>query len=352
MGRERSKKNKEIDITERVVAVLKKGYGFISGEEISRSLGITRAGIWKIIKGLKQKGYLIEAVPSRGYRLLASPDIPTKEEIHAIYKGDTIGREILFYEKVTSTNRLAMEMALLKGSAADRRYQNAPRKQKSTCEGTVIVADAQSQGKGRFGRTWLSPPGVNLYFTVLLKPPISANEMPVITLMAAVAVVSAMREFAGLNAVIKWPNDIMVGNRKIGGILTEMKSDADMVHFTAVGIGVNVNMPSNMMPGNLRAHTTSLKEEKGESVNRVELLGVILSKLEYWYKKLFKNGKKALLREWELMNSTTGNKVRVRIHKRILSGMAEGIGEDGELIIRLPSGKTERVYAGEVTILK
>lgn len=339
-------------MSEQIIKFLRNRDGFISGEEISKSLGITRAGIWKKVKTLRQRGYLIEAVPSKGYKLLYSPDIPTKGEIRAVFKGDIIGREIVFYEVTTSTNERAMEIGQLRNSVTSRSYRHQSQRRKGRLEGTVVIADAQEQGRGRLGRGWVSPPRVNLYFTVLLEPLFSPKEVSILTLMTAVAVVSAIREYVDLNAVIKWPNDILIGNKKVGGILTEMKSDIDRINFVAVGIGVNVNMPLSMLPKNVRSVATSLKEEKGEPINRVELLGVILAKLEYWYKVLLKGKRKALLSEWLRLNSTIGNKVKVKTQDRIISGIAEGISGDGELIVRLFSGAVEKVYAGEVTILK
>lgn len=340
-------------MSKQIIEFLRNKDNFISGEQISKSLGITRAGIWKKVKVLRQKGYLIEAVPSKGYKLLSSPDIPTKEEIRAVFKGDIIGREIIFYDVTTSTNEKAMEIGQLRNSVTNQMYRHESQLRKGRLlDGTIIIADAQEQGRGRFGRNWVSPPRVNLYFTVLLEPLFLPKESSVITLMAAVAVVSAIREHVTLNAAIKWPNDILIGNKKVGGILTEMKSDIDRIHFVAVGIGVNVNMSLSMLPKNVRALATSLKEEKGETINRVELLGVILAKLEYWYKTLLKGRRKALLNEWLRLNSTIGNKVRVKTQDRIISGIAEGISDDGELIVRPFSGAVEKVYAGEVTILK
>ena len=318
----------------RIIEFLRNKGNFISGEEISKSLGITRAGIWKKVEALRQKGYLIEAVPSKGYKLLNSPDIPTKEEIQAVFKGDIIGREVMFYEKTTSTNDKVMEIG------ADG------------LDGTVVISDAQKQGRGRLGRDWISPPGANLYFTVLLKPLFSPKEASIFTLMAAVAVVSAIREYAGLNAVIKWPNDILIRNKKVGGILTEMKSDMDRINFIAIGIGVNVNMSLSMLPTGMKSIATSLKKEKGKSVNRVELLGEILRNLEYWYKKVLAGKKKVLLGKWLYFDSTVGNKIKIKTQGGIISGIAEGISDEGGLNIRLSSGRIETVSAGEVTILK
>ncbi|GBE05296.1 MAG TPA: biotin--[acetyl-CoA-carboxylase] ligase [Nitrospirae bacterium] len=266
------------------------------------------------------------------------PDILTKEKIKARFKGGVIGKDIIFYEAATSTSEKAMEM----GS----------RRKGERLEGTVIVADAQTRGKGRFGREWISPPGSNLYFTVLLEPCFPAAETPIITLMAAVAVVSAIREHTGLDASIKWPNDVLVDGKKAGGILTDMRSDSKGIDFVAVGIGINVNMPLNVLPEELRPVTTSLKAEKGETIDRAELLGDILYKLDLWYQRLLTGEKKALLDEWLSLNSTIGNRVQVKTEDRIISGLAQGIGDDGELIVRLSSGDVEKFCSGEVTIIR
>ena len=316
-----------------IIKLLKEKSGFVSGEEISTFLGITRAAVWKKVKTLRQSGYVITAIPSKGYRLVKSPDIPTKEALQAVFTGDIIGREIIFYDVISSTNDKVMEIGATRS------------------EGTVVIADAQKHGRGRFGRKWISPAGVNLYVTVLLKPPFVPKEATLITLMAAVAIVSAIRDFTGLHAVIKWPNDILIRNKKVAGILTEMKSDMDRIEFIAVGIGINVNMSLNMMPHTLRSVTASLKSERGKPINRVELLGAVLSSFDYWYKNILHGKRHVLLDTWQQLDSTRGEKVGVRMNERVISGIAQGISDEGELMIELHSGAVVKVCAGEVTLL-
>jgi BirA family biotin operon repressor/biotin-[acetyl-CoA-carboxylase] ligase len=351
-GKKRHQKNRSEFLSEQIIKSLREKDTFVSGEEISRHFNITRAGLWKKIQKLRQRGYSIEAVPSKGYRLCSSPDIPTEEEIRSVFRGVRIGRKIVFHQETTSTNDLAMEMSYQRDKTDSKAYQHSPTGNKGRLDGTVIIADAQKSGRGRFGRTWISPPGVNLYFTVVLEPYFPANEASLITLMAAVAVASAIRKYTGIRAGIKWPNDILVGTKKVGGILTEMKSEADMIHFMAVGIGVNVNMAPDSVPEHLRPLVTSLKEEKAKPVSRVKLLGVILSQIEYWYTQLLKNGKKVLMSEWMRLNITIGNNVRVKTQNKVLSGTADGISDDGELLVRLASGEVKKIFSGEVTILK
>lgn len=270
-----------------------------------------------------------------------SNDTLSAEKLKNVYTGGIIGREIIFFESVASTNDAAMEIGA----------------QREEPEGIVVIADSQKSGKGRLGRSWLSPPGGNLYFTLLLRPSFPPREAPLLTLMAAVAVVSAIREHTGLSAVIKWPNDILVGDKKTGGILMEMKSDANRINLIALGIGVNVNLFPEMLPEGVRELTTTLKLETGRNIDRVKLFGVMLSSLEHWYKILLNGDKRALINEWLSLDSTIGRKVKVERsglseEDKIISGIAEGINDDGQLLIRLSSGKIERVSAGDVTILK
>lgn len=253
-----------------------------------------------------------------------------------MYKGDIIGKEIIFFESVSSTNDTAINIG----------------KKRDNPDGIVVIADEQSHGRGRFGRSWVSPPGVNLYFTVLLRPPILSRNASLLTLVSAVAVTTAIRDYTGLNAEIKWPNDILINGKKTAGILIDMKSDSNSLYFLAVGIGVNVNMSPEIMPEEIRPHVTSLKTEIGKSLDKITLLSQILAELENHYKILLNGNKLALINEWLRLNSTIGKKVRVQNQDRIISGTAKGIDETGQLILRLSSGKIETVSAGEVTMLK
>lgn len=260
----------------------------------------------------------------------------SKERLESVRNGEIIGTEILFLDSTTSTNDVAMETA---------RKREKP-------EGIVVIADSQTHGKGRLGRKWLSPPGVNLYFTVLLKPPFSPPEAQLATLAAAVAVATAVREFAGIKAEIKWPNDILVNGKKTGGILLEMKTGRSGINILCIGIGINVNMSMDELPEDIRSLSTSLKTESGSHIDRAEFLGCILAEMERTYKILLNDDKRALINEWIHLNCTVGNKVTVKCHDKVVTGTAEGINDYGELIVRLSSGRLETLSAGDVTILK
>jgi BirA family biotin operon repressor/biotin-[acetyl-CoA-carboxylase] ligase len=259
----------------------------------------------------------------------------TKGEFYSVFKGDIIGREIIYLDSTTSTNDVAIEIA----------------RKREEAEGTVVIADMQTSGRGRHGRCWISPPGVNLYFTVLLKVPAS-QQVSIISLITAIAVVLAIRQQTGLNAQIKWPNDILINDKKAGGILVEMVFNRHTTaNMLAVGIGVNVNMPPEALK-DIRPLATSLKIEAGTSIDRVKLLGKILAELERIYKILLNGNKKTLIKEWLRLNCTIGKKVSVQTSEGIITGLAEDIGDEGELYVRVSSEKIETVRAGDVTILK
>lgn len=264
------------------------------------------------------------------------------EGVKAVFKGEIIGRDIIFLDSTTSTNDTAMEIGL----------------RRKDPEGIVVVADSQSRGRGRLGRSWVSPPGVNLYLTVLLRPSLQVKETTIIVLMAAVAVVSAIRKHTGLKAEIKWPNDILIKGRKTGGVLLEMRSDSGNMNFIALGIGVNVNLSLDMLPEELRESATSLKREKKSDVDRIGLLGGVLAELERWYKIILHGDKTVLFNEWIRLDSTIGRMITVegvpassRTYGPI-SGIAEGIDDNGRLLVRLSSGGLQKVSAGDVTIEK
>lgn len=259
----------------------------------------------------------------------------TKKSLENVFNGDIIGKEIIFFDSISSTNDKAFEIGRKRGNS----------------EGIVIIADTQTKGRGRLGRSWISPPGVNLYFTILLKPTLPQEEISILPLIISVAVVNAVRNNTGLKAAIKWPNDILMNGRKTGGILMEMKSAGGKITLLAVGIGINVNMHEDMVPEDIRPFTTSLSVEADRPVDRAGLLGEVLAEMEKTYKILLNGDKRALINEWHGLNSTIGKKVAVRCQDRVISGIAEGINDRGGLIVRLPEGEFETVNAGDVTML-
>jgi BirA family biotin operon repressor/biotin-[acetyl-CoA-carboxylase] ligase len=307
--------------------------GFVSGEELARKCGISRTMVWKHIKSLEREGFGIEAVPSQGYKITATPDILRLSDIKPGLKTGVIGKKILLLSETASTNTLAMEMAA-----------------EGTPEGTVVIAETQTGGKGRLGRKWISPKG-NLYLSVVLRPNIPIQKAPLITLTGAVAVALAIRKTCGLEAGIKWPNDILVSGKKVSGLLTEMSAEQDRIRHIVLGIGVDVNMDMSELPLEVRSQTTTLAAEAGAKINRIVLLQQVLRDLERWYQEFLAH-EGAVLEEWKKLNITTGNRITVSGAGEALDGLAQGVDRDGRLIVRLDDGTIRTVAAGDVMIVK
>ena len=307
--------------------------GFISGEELARKCGISRTMVWKHIKTLEHEGFGIQAVPSQGYRIITVPDTLRKNDLKPGLKTKLIGKEVHLYPEVASTNTLAMAMA------AD----GAP-------EGTVVIAEQQTGGKGRLGRKWISPKG-NLYLSVVLRPEIPMHKAPLITLMGAVAVANTIRKTCGLEAGIKWPNDILISGKKVSGLLTEMSAEQDRIRHVVLGIGLDVNMPLDELPPDVRALTSTLAAEAGAKIDRLALLQDLLRELESRYQDFLVNDQE-ILRVWTSFNTTIGSRVTVSGAGEALEGLAQGIDSEGRLLVRLDDGAVRMVAAGDVNILK
>lgn len=319
---------------DRIIRMFKEKDGFVSGEEMSRRLGITRAAFWKKIKALRERGYVIEGSTAKGYRLIKTPEFSV-EELKILVRGD-FGKEIIFHESLDSTNTLAMELA-----------------EKGVSHGTVVIADRQLKGKGRLGRTWFSLPKGNIYMSVIVRPEIEPRDATLLTIMSAISCARAIRSSTGIEVKIKWPNDLMVSERKLGGILTEMKSDQDRIIFAVIGIGINVNARLDMFPVDVRAAAASVIEElnnplsltqksthppfiKGgtacavgtadrqggikegraggfekSEISRTLIIAAILNELERWFKVLIKGGRIQLINEWKNFHQLLEERLRL-----------------------------------------
>jgi len=306
----------------------------VSGEELGTALKVSRTAVWKHVKNLLSQGYQIESVPSRGYRFLAAPDVLTSLEITSGLQTKRIGRQISSVRETESTNLLAFRLA-----------------ENSAPEGTVVIAEAQTGGKGRLGRHWESPPGVNLYCSVILRPPMSPVRAPQLTFLSAVAVARAIEEVAQLRPTIKWPNDVLLNGRKVAGLLNEMSAETDTIHCVVLGIGVNINMGLEQFPNNLRQPATSLFLEKGVSVNRVDFTRALLTSLDTLYDYYLAHGFPVIREEWLSRSTVQGRKVRVSFGKGEMEGVVSGVDNDGALLIIRGDGTQERVLAGDVTVL-
>ncbi|MFH1201676.1 MAG: biotin--[acetyl-CoA-carboxylase] ligase [Candidatus Omnitrophota bacterium] len=311
----------------KILNFLRASDNFVSGEDISRHLLISRAGIWKHINQLRKEGYEILAVPHLGYRLESTPDRLKPEEVEYKLGTRILGKKIYYYEVVPSTNDEAMRLGL----------SNAP-------EGTIVLAESQTKGRGRLGRAWHSPKTKGIYLSVILRPKIIPNASPILTLMASASVCEAIKKSASIDAQIKWPNDILVRHKKIGGILTELKAEMDVVSFVVIGLGLNVNNDKKTLPEG----ATSLREQKKEDVNRLELLQEILRALEENYLIFKEDGAGPILEKWRAYNLSLGKRVKVVYQSKHLEGMAVDIDSDGGLLIRKDSGLIEKVMAGDI----
>jgi BirA family biotin operon repressor/biotin-[acetyl-CoA-carboxylase] ligase len=312
-----------------VLEVLRDAPHPISGEHLAAQLGLSRAAVWKRIQRLKAQGYTIEGSPRRGYRLLAIPDKLLPEEVYQGLKTRVLTGPVHYFETLDSTNNYAKDLAA----------QGAP-------EGTVVIAETQTGGRGRLGRDWDSPPGVGLYVSVVLRPLLPPLELPRITLTTAVAVVRTVRRVTELTPGIKWPNDLLVQGRKLGGILTEMETESDCIRHVVVGLGLNVN--NRKFPSELGATATSLAQVAAGPFSRVDLLKAWLEEFEDLYERFLNQEFPEILAEWKRYTVTLGRPVTVKQGPREISGQAVDVAADGALIIQIPSGELVQVTSGEI----
>jgi len=322
-------------LKEEILKLLKKNPGtYVSGEEICQNLRVTRAAVWKQIQSLREEGYVIEARPRWGYRLLQSPDrlypAEIKEGLGTLVMGQ---KKIIYCPTLVSTNDLAWAEA-----------------QEGCPEGTLVVAEEQTGGKGRLGRSWHSPYGQGLFFSLVLRPLVNPQEVARVTMLAAVAIASAIDKVTGLNAGIKWPNDLLVDGKKVSGILAEMQGEQDRVNFLIMGVGINVNHELNDFPEELQPVATSLKLAGGRQVERVRLLQACLESFEQWYFLWLEQGFAPVLARWKELSVTLNRAVRASTLKKTWEGWAQDVDEDGALLLRLPNGELQRLATGEVSL--
>lgn len=316
----------------RVLEILERAVAPISGETISNELGVTRSAVWKQINELRQMGYTISSSQKEGYRLTHSSDKLLPYEIHKKLRTQFIGKKLRYLEKTPSTNAIGKQLCL-EGDV-------------EKLDGTVIIAEEQSGAVGRMRRAWISPSG-GIWITIILKPAVPVDHVFMITMAGSIAIARAMRREFELGALIKWPNDIFIGNKKVAGLLLELAAEADTVHYCLLGIGVNVNIPlSNFTPA-LQKDITSVSAEVGHEVDRAAFLARILKEFESRYLLLEEGEYETILQEWKKLSCTLENHVEIRTLKNTFEGEAVDIDEFGALIIRKENGRLERVIAGD-----
>ncbi|GKX28359.1 bifunctional ligase/repressor BirA [Vallitalea longa] len=317
---------------EKIIELLNRADDYISGEEISKHLGVSRTAVWKVINHLREEGYEIESVTRKGYRLVSSPDILNEEELHYNLNTNVIGNKIISYDSVDSTNQQAKKLAL-----------------EGAGEGTVVIAEEQTAGKGRRGKNWVSPPKTGIWMSIILRPDIMPENASMLTLVAGLAVCKAIREITSLEASIKWPNDIVVSGKKICGLLTEMNSEIDYVNFVVVGIGINVNIEE--FPPELDKMATSLMIEGNQIYKRKRIINKTLEIFEVYYKKYLETEDLTnIIAEYNECCINIGRNVKVTSRSQNLKGIVKEVTRKGELIITDPQGEDIEITSGEVSI--
>ncbi|SDB91103.1 biotin--[acetyl-CoA-carboxylase] ligase [Shouchella lonarensis] len=306
---------------------------YVSGEEISQQLGVSRTAIWKQMKALVAEGYTFDAVTRKGYRIVSRPDTLKSYDIWPYLTTSFLGRHIHDYEVVSSTQFVAHEYA----------NKEAP-------EGTLIVADAQQQGRGRLARPWQSKQGVGISMSLLLRPQIEPQRAPQLTLLAAVAVVRAIEQVSGLSCDIKWPNDILYKGKKLVGILTEMAADPDWVKYVIVGMGVNCHHEREDFADGLADVATSIQLETGKRISRANLVAATINEFEWLYEAYVEEGFMAIKPLWEARAISLHTYVHVRTSRETLHGYALGITDDGRLRVRDEGGDIHLVYSADIEL--
>ncbi|HXT38559.1 MAG TPA: biotin--[acetyl-CoA-carboxylase] ligase [Candidatus Angelobacter sp.] len=323
-------------IDSEILTALRRAGAGVPGTELSHRLGISRTAVWARIEELRSLGYDIEASPHAGYRLRGAPDVLHADDLLSrLGKARVIGRDIRVFEKTTSTNDVIEKLA-----------------RDGVEEGVVVFAESQTKGRGRLGRKWMSPARKGLWFSVLLRPRLRPQAVTRLTIASATALVRAIRSQTRLVPTIKWPNDVLIGGKKIAGILTEMHGELDTVKYVILGIGVDVNLSASEFPADLRKHATSLRIASGESPDRAGLATEILRELERDYARVSSRQFEAVADEWEERCETIGRDVVIRVGDRRVQGRAESLDADGALLLRTQHGHLERIIGGDVTMEK
>lgn len=316
----------------RILTLLREGNDYISGQELCNNFGVSRTAVWKAVNQLKEEGYVIEAVKNKGYKLLNQPDILSEKEISGRLATEYMGRTLFCFQKTGSTNTEAKRLLEEGGE-----------------NGLLVIAGTQTSGKGRKGRGWDSPEGTSIYMTIGLKPEFEPQKASMLTLLMAMAVVKGIKKSTGITTAIKWPNDIVLNNKKICGILTELTMERDYISSVVIGAGINAN--NEEFPESIQAMATSLFLENGKKVLRAQITADIVKEFEDYYEQFSNELSLAfLVDEYNSYLVNKNAKVRVLDPKNQFEGIAKGINERGELLVEREDGQVIEVYAGEVSV--
>lgn len=319
---------------QKIFNILAKEKDYISGEKISASLGVSRTAVWKQINALKDEGYEIESVPKKGYLLKKRPEkILATEIINGLSLKHWDRDNIYTYEQVDSTNIIAKRMAA-QGQA----------------EGSFIIAEEQIKGRGRMDRNWLSPSGKGVWISFILRPDILPMKASEITFVVAVGIMEGIKAHTGLDVKIKWPNDLLLNNKKICGILTEISAEIERIKYIVAGVGINVAQKKEDFPDEIKEKASSLERELGQKINRNQLIQNVIEEMERVYFLYREEGFEKILDIWRVNNITLGRRVKAITREEEIIGLAEKIDSEGFLIIREDQGKTHKIIAGDVSL--
>lgn len=315
-----------------ILHILRERNDYVSGQELCSRFGVSRTAVWKAIRQLREEGYEIEAIPNRGYHITGYPDVVSAQEIESRLTTAWVGKQVVYEPVVDSTNNKAKRLA-----------------EEGAGHGTLVLADQQSQGKGRRGRSWSTPPGTAVAMTVIVRPGMRPEQASMLTLIMGLAVASACRSLFELDAQIKWPNDIVIGGKKLCGILTEMSAEMNEIHYLVIGTGINVNMEE--FPMEIRDTATSLCLELGKKVRRADVIQRCLEYFEQYYDVFMETENLSRLQKlYNQLLVSRDRQVRVLTPGNEYQGISRGINDKGELLVERENGKTEAVYAGEVSV--
>ena len=315
-----------------ILRLLKTSDTYISGQQLCGYFKVSRTSVWKVMEQLKKEGYEIEAVRNRGYRLVSSPEVISEAEIKSLLGTEWAGRKVVYYDETDSTNNRAKDSG-----------------EKNGAHGTLFIADKQNAGKGRRGRAWESPSGKSIYMTILLRPQITPDKAPMLTLIMGLSVAEGIRKVSGAETEIKWPNDIVMNKKKVCGILTEMATEMEYVNYVVIGVGINVNQ--EYFSEGIKEIATSLYEETGTVYQRSELIAAVLERFEKNYEMFLETGDLSAVRKaYDSILVNRGQEVKVLEPGNEYRAVAEGINKNGELIVRLSDGRQKNIFAGEVSV--
>jgi len=312
------------------------GSEYVSGQTLANSAGISRSAVWKQIKRLRKYGYTIESVHGLGYRIKNGTQLPVPWELRKVLQTRFLGSKILYRNVVDSTQNIAIAIAE-KGNGT---------------HGTVVIAEKQRQGRGRLKREWLSPPG-GLWMSVILEPEMPTRMVTLLPFVAALAICHAIRQCTGLDAKLKWPNDVMISGKKVAGILLDISAEAEHVNYSVIGIGINANIDSSSISARFAGEMpriTSISDDLGKDVSRLELARTVLENLEKRLSDLTDDNVAAILKEWEANADMLGRLVKVMQNGRMVcQGVARGVADDGSLIIQEESRKV-KIASGDIRV--